>query len=109
MTSSQGQRSGIDWAKRGSVRASVTLLSSLSLLRLLIQFAGINHYGWFRDELYYMACGEHLAWGYVDQPPLIALISWFARHVFGNSMLDVRLLPALAGAVVVFSGRLDRA
>jgi len=87
---------------RGSMRASVLLLSSLSLLRLLIQFAGISHYGWFRDELYYMACGEHLAWGYVDQPPLIALISWFARHVFGNSMFDVRLLPALAGAAVVF-------
>jgi Dolichyl-phosphate-mannose-protein mannosyltransferase len=103
MTLSQGQRSGIDWAMpRGSMRASVLLLSSLSLLRLLIQFAGISHYGWFRDELYYMACGEHLAWGYVDQPPLIALISWFARHVFGNSMFDVRLLPALAGAAVVF-------
>jgi hypothetical protein len=103
MTSPQGQRSGIDWATpRGSVRASVILLSFLALLRLLIQFAGINHYGWFRDELYYMACGEHLAWGYVDQPPLIALISWFARHVFGNSMFDMRLLPALAGAAVVF-------
>src|ERR1700684_1335136 len=109
MTAPQGQRSeidrasGIDWATpRGFVRASVLLLSSLSLLRLLIQFAGINHYGWFRDELYYMACGEHLSWGYVDQPPLIALISWFARHVFGNSMFDVRLLPALAGAAVVF-------
>jgi hypothetical protein len=93
----------MNWAtERGSARASVLLLSSLSLLRLLIQFAGINNYGWFRDELYYMACGEHLAWGYVDQPPLIALISWFARHVFGNSMFDVRLLPALAGAAVVF-------
>jgi Dolichyl-phosphate-mannose-protein mannosyltransferase len=103
MTSPQGQRSRIDWAPpRGSARASVLLLSSFSLLRLLIQFAGINQYGWFRDELYYMACGEHLAWGYVDQPPLIALISHFARHVFGNSMFDVRLLPALAGAVVVF-------
>jgi hypothetical protein len=103
MTSPRGPRSGIDWATpRGPVRASVVLFSSLSLLRLLIQFAGINHYGWFRDELYYMACGEHLAWGYVDQPPLIALISWFARHVFGNSMFDVRLLPALAGAAVVF-------
>src|ERR1700689_958576 len=108
MTPPDGQRgidraSGIDWAaSRGSVRASALVLSSLSLLRLLIQFAGINHYGWFRDELYYMACGQHLAWGYIDQPPLIALIAWFARHAFGDSLFAVRLLSALAGAAVVF-------
>src|SRR5271156_3086584 len=103
MTSPQGQRSGIDWAApRGSVRASALLLSSLSLLRLLIQFAGINHYGFFRDELYYMACGEHLAWGYVDRPPLVALAAWIARHAIGNSLFALRLLPALAGAAIVF-------
>jgi hypothetical protein len=78
------------------------ILFLLAFLRLLIQFAGINHYGFFRDELYYMACGEHLAWGYVDQPPLVALVAWIARHAFGNSLFAVRLLPALAGAAVVF-------
>jgi dolichyl-phosphate-mannose-protein mannosyltransferase len=87
---------------RESARASIALLSSLALAKLLIQFAGINHYGFFRDELYYMACGEHLAWGYIDQPPLIALIAWFARYAFGDSLFAVRLLPALAGAAVVF-------
>src|SRR3984885_5421322 len=103
MTSPQGQRSGIDWATpRGSVRASVALLSSLSLLRLLVQFAGINHYGWFRDELYYMACGEHLAWGYVDQPPLIALLAWISHHLLGNTIVSLRLMPVLAGTAAVF-------
>jgi hypothetical protein len=34
-------------------------------------YAGQN-YGYFRDELYYLACALHLDWGYVDQPPLIA-------------------------------------
>src|SRR5271156_2064499 len=103
MTSPQGQRSGIDWAApRGSVRASALLLSSLSLLRLLIQFAGINHYGFFRDELYYMACGQHLAWGYVDQPPLIAFFAWFTQHALGTSLFATRLLPVLAGAAVVY-------
>src|SRR5271156_198163 len=103
MTSLEGAGSAIDRVMaRESARASIVLLLSLALAKLLIQFAGINHYGFFRDELYYMACGEHLAWGYIDQPPLIALIAWFARHVFGNSIFDIRLLPALAGAAVVF-------
>ena len=61
--------------------------------KLLIQFAGIHHYGFFRDELYYMACGEHLAWGYVDQPPLIAFVAWFARHLFGNSLFAFAYCP----------------
>src|SRR5580704_16824398 len=81
---------------------SRVMLFALASCKLLIQLAGINHYGFFRDELYYIACGEHLAWGYVDQPPLIALVAWFARHVIGNSLFAVRLLPALAGAAVVF-------
>src|SRR6202041_3876250 len=65
--------------------------------------------GYFRDELYYLACGDHLAWGYVDQPPLIALIAWAARHLFGSSLFATRLLPALAGAAIVYcTGRLAR-
>jgi hypothetical protein len=82
--------------------SSTRLLLGLAAVRLAIQFAGINHYGFFRDELYYMACGEHLAWGYVDQPPLIALLAWLVRHTLGDSMLALRLLPALAGAATVF-------
>ena len=88
--------------ERRTARPSIALLLSFALAKLLIQFAGINHYGFFRDELYYMACGRHLAWGYIDQPPLVALIAWFARHAFGNSLFAVRLLPGLAGAAVVF-------
>src|SRR5580693_9658613 len=87
---------------RAAIISGTALLFGLALAKLLLQFAGINHYGFFRDELYFMACGEHLAWGYVDQPPLIALMAWFARHVFGDAMFAVRLLPALAGAAVVF-------
>jgi len=78
------------------------LLAGLAAAKLVIQFAGITHYGFFRDELYYMACGEHLAWGYIDQPPLIAFVAWMARHLFGNSLLAMRLFPVLAGAAVVW-------
>ena len=74
----------------------------IAAAKLLFHLATAGRYGIFRDELYYLACAGHLAWGYVDQPPLIALIVWFARHVFGDSLLGLRLLPAIAGAVLVW-------
>ena len=55
-------------------------------------------YGYFRDALYYLACSEHLAWGYVDQPPLIAALAWVARHTLGTSLPALLFWPALAGA-----------
>ena len=79
----------------------VSAIAGAVLVKLLLQFAGINHYGFFRDELYYMACGQHLAWGYVDQPPLVAVVAWFAHHFLGNSLVSYRLLPVLAGAAIV--------
>ncbi|HEY0705020.1 MAG TPA: glycosyltransferase family 39 protein [Candidatus Acidoferrales bacterium] len=92
-----------------SLRNSNLLLTFLAICKLLIQFAGINHYGYFRDELYYLACGEHLAWGYIDQPPLIALVAWLVRHLFGTSLFATRLFPALVGATIVYcTGRLAR-
>ena len=92
-----------------AIASGTALLFGLALAKLALQFAGINHYGFFRDELYYLACGEHLAWGYVDQPPLIALIAWLARHLFGSSLFAIRLLPAIAGAaVVIFTGYVAR-
>ena len=63
----------------------------------------------FRDELYYLACAQHLDWGYVDQPPLIAFVAWFARHAFGESLIGLRLLPALAGAALVWLTERPRA
>jgi len=104
-----GSVAAVNSRESGSLRNSGLLLTALAICRLLIQFTGINHYGYFRDELYYLACGEHLAWGYVDQPPLIALIAWLARHLFGTSLFSTRLFPALAGAAIVYcTGRLAR-
>jgi hypothetical protein len=66
-----------------------------------IYFAGhmmtAARYGYFRDALYYLACSEHLDWGYVDQPPLIALVAWVTRNTFGTSLRALLLWPALAG------------
>jgi 4-amino-4-deoxy-L-arabinose transferase-like glycosyltransferase len=58
-------------------------------------------YGFFRDEFYYIACSEHMAWGYVDHPPLSIALLWLSRLLFGDSLFAIRLLPAASGAVVV--------
>ncbi len=63
----------------------------------------------FRDELYFLACGQHLAFGYVDQPPFIALVARTAHALFGASMVGLRLFPALAaGGVVALAALLAR-
>jgi hypothetical protein len=80
----------------------VKIVLLIAAAKLLFHLATAGRYGIFRDELYYLACANHLDWGYVDQPPLIAGIAWFARHVFGDSLLGLRLLPALAGAALVW-------
>ncbi len=69
---------------------------------LILQLLTASRYGYFGDEMYFMACGEHLAWGYVDQPPLIALFAWLTRHVFGTSVFAVHLIPALAGFALIW-------
>ena len=87
--------------------SSIVLL--IAAVKLLFHLFTAGRYGIFRDELYYLACAEHLDWGYVDQPPLIAGVAWCARHVFGDSLLGLRLLPALAGAALVWlAGTLAR-
>jgi hypothetical protein len=86
---------------RSRALGSAALLAGLAAAEIVLHFLGINHYGLFRDELYYIACGQHLAWGYIDQPPLIALVAWLAGHLFGDSLFAFRLFPTLAGAATV--------
>ena len=73
----------------------------LSLATLLTHLVFNNQYGVFRDELYFIACGEHPDWGYVDQPPLVPLVAGASHALFGTALLPLRLLPALAMTVTV--------
>ncbi len=82
----------------------------LAAVKLALHLYTGRHYGYFVDELYYLACSHHLAWGYVDQPPLIAAMVWLIRHTLGESLPALRLLPALCGAAgIVLAGMLARA
>jgi len=74
----------------------------LAGVKLVFHLLTASRYGIFRDEMYYLACGEHLDWGYVDHPPLIALVAWIARHIFGDWLPGLRFFPALAGAGTVW-------
>lgn len=72
-----------------------------ALLFFGLQFFFGPRYPVFRDEFYYLACADHLAWGYVDHPPLSIMVLWAWRAVFGDSLHALRFLPSLAGAGVV--------
>ena len=77
------------------------LIAAFSTAALLIHLLTNGRYGYFRDELYYIACARHLAFGYVDQPPLSILLLRLSQLLLGDSLFAIRLLPALAGAAIV--------
>lgn len=79
----------------------LTIPFVLAAIQLALQITFHGSYNYFRDELYYIACSDHLAFGYVDQPPLSIAILGVTRHLLGDSLYAIRFLPALAGAVVV--------
>jgi hypothetical protein len=81
----------------------------LGLATLAIHLIFNAGYGIFRDELYFIVCGDRPAWGYVDQPPLIPLLASWSHAVFGNFLVGFRLVPALAlSATVALSAEFAR-
>jgi len=69
---------------------------------LLFHLPLLPGYGVFRDELYYIACGRHPGWGYVDHPPLVGWVAWLVGQVAGESHLALRAVAAVVGALAVF-------
>jgi hypothetical protein len=80
---------------RSWVTSGSTIVAGIALLKFALQLHAAPHYGIFRDEMYYLACGQHLGWGYVDHPPLMPFIAWLVSHTLGTSLIAIRLLPAL--------------
>jgi len=81
------------------------ILLSVAAIQFLLHVLTNGNYGMFRDEYYYLACANRLAWGYVDQPPfsIWVLATW--KAMFGQSVDAIRILPALCGsALVVLTG-----
>jgi 4-amino-4-deoxy-L-arabinose transferase-like glycosyltransferase len=87
----------------------VAVVLVIAATKLALHLTTASRYGYFGDELYFLACGDHLDWGYVDQPPLIGVVAWLVRSTIGTSLLAIRLPSALAGtALVVLTGLLAR-
>jgi hypothetical protein len=91
---------------RAPLRAALILAALFATLTFLIHLVSSlwgSHlgYGFFRDELYFLVCGHHLAWGYVDQPPLVAVQARIAETLFGLSPTGIRILSFAAGGLLV--------
>ena len=96
-------------SKSFSIDLDVALVALFAIATFVLHIAVAGSYGYQRDELYFISCARHLAFGYVDQPPLIAVVAKVALALFGDSLYGLRLLPAVAAAAtVVVTGRITR-
>jgi Dolichyl-phosphate-mannose-protein mannosyltransferase len=91
----------LDNQKPSFLAGGMLVVLLLALANFLLHLYFNNRYGYFRDEFDYMACGNHLAWGYVDQPPLIPFLVKLCRLVLGDSLRSIRFIPALATSAAV--------
>ncbi|HSG01013.1 MAG TPA: glycosyltransferase family 39 protein [Vicinamibacterales bacterium] len=90
--------------------------ANVALLMLALLYFGLlwlpsfgRQYGYFIDELYYLACASHPAFGYVDHPPLSIMLLALVRAVAGDALPVIRFVPALAGAAtILLTGLLAR-
>ncbi|HEV3036617.1 MAG TPA: hypothetical protein VHA33_02420 [Candidatus Angelobacter sp.] len=81
-------------------RFYVGVAALLCSAKLLIHLLTNHQYNYFRDELYYLDCGRHLAWGYADMAPGAAFFAKIGL-LLGGSLREIRFSVAAAGAVLV--------
>ena len=87
--------------KLSPATTGIAIIWAIAVAKFLFHLYFNNRYGYFRDEFDYIACGDHLAWGYVDQPPLIPFLTHVSRAVLGDSLRAIRFVPALASSLLV--------
>ncbi len=87
----------------------VSIAFGLATLKIILYVIAGANYGYFRDELYFLACADHLAWGYPDHAPLSIFLAWFSRSIFGDSLYAIHLFPAIVGALkIILTGLIVR-
>ncbi|GAC1452595.1 MAG: hypothetical protein NVSMB7_15340 [Chitinophagaceae bacterium] len=75
------------------------LIYFLSLIKFILPFLLQNaYYEPHRDEFLYLAEGHHLAWGFMEVPPLLSVFAWLV-HACGDGMFWIKFWPSLFGAL----------
>ncbi|HZZ65477.1 MAG TPA: glycosyltransferase family 39 protein [Candidatus Baltobacteraceae bacterium] len=85
-------------AARRAVRVARYAPGICALIALALHLGANAHYGFFRDELYFIICGRHPDFGYVDQPPITPLLAAFSQ-TWGLSLFALRAIPAVFAAL----------
>jgi len=98
MEISTHQKPFLDDQKPSFLADGMLIILLIAIANFLLHLYFGNRYGYFRDEFNYLACGDHLAWGYVDHPPLVPFLLKICRMIFGDSLRSIRLFPALASS-----------
>jgi hypothetical protein len=75
----------------------------LALATVALHLAFCHRFGYYRDELYFIDCAKHLAWGYVDQPPLAPFVTWLTAPM-GYPVWGLRFFPGVMAGVTVLFG-----
>ncbi len=89
-------------SRPGTARRFRFVAAAAALVTLIVHLIANPHYGFFRDELYFVICGFRPAWGYVDQPPLVPLLA-AGSQLFGHSLFLLRAVPAFFAAAGVYA------
>src|ERR1700694_540618 len=90
-------------------RPATGLLMTLAGVSFVAHMLVAGNYGYFRDELYYIADGWHLQAGYVDQPLLMGWLAALVRVTAGDSLVAIHVIPALACAlIIIITGLMTR-
>src|SRR5438874_3721202 len=82
-------------SKQSFLTSGMLIVIAIALAKLLLHCFFNNRYAYFRDEFDYIACGRHMAWGYVDQPPLVPFLTRISIGVLADLLPIIRFVPIL--------------
>lgn len=83
------------------------LLYFLAFLKILLPYLLQSHYYEpHRDELLYLAEGHHIAWGFMEVPPMLSIFSYLT-NIFGGGLFWIKLWPSVFGAATfILAGKI---